>query len=103
MGDRKGQLGGGRTPEGGPAAADAPSGSPLARKFVRITGRRAPFVEFEFAIGSPDLHVDLVLPEPAFAAFCRENDVVILEGARTPDANDWSMRRAALGAVPEEP
>lgn len=87
------------------AAGDSPAGSTgvdLSRKFVRVTGRRGAFVEFEFGIGSPDLHLDLVLPEGSFAAFCRTNDVVVLEGAPGPGASDWSMRRAAMGAVPDE-
>ncbi len=87
------------------AAGVSPAGSPaavLSRKFVRVTGRRGAFIEFEFGIGSPDLHLDLVLPEAAFAAFCRSNEVVILEGEPVSGAQDWSMRRAAMGAVPDE-
>ncbi len=87
------------------AAGDSSAGSTdvdLSRKFVRITGRRGAFVEFEFGVGSPDLHLDLVLPESSFAAFCRTNHVVILEGEPGSGAPDWSMRRAAMGAVPDE-
>lgn len=89
-------------PGGGPAAASPAAVPDLSRRFVRVSGRRGPFVEFEFALGDPDLRVDLVLPEAAFAAFCRTNAVVVLEGDRAADARDWSMRRAAMGAVPEE-
>lgn len=76
--------------------------SALSRRFVRVTGRRGAFVEFEFGIDDPELHVDLVLPSVAFAEFCRENAVELLDGARAADAHDWSMRRAATGAVPDE-
>lgn len=79
--------------------ADAPD---VSRRFVHVTARRGPLVEFEFAVGDPALHVDLVLPEALFAEFCRANAAVVLEDRRAPDAHDWSMRRAALGAVPEE-
>ena len=82
-----------------------PGQTPLdpSRRYVRVTGRRGALVEFEFALGDPDLHLDLALPEAAFAEFCRSNAVELLEPrGRAPDAHDWSMRRAALGAVPEE-
>jgi phenol hydroxylase P0 protein len=78
---------------------DAPDPS---RRFVRVTGRRGALVEFEFAVGDPALHVDLVLPETHLAEFCRANAAVMLQDGRAPDAHDWSMRRAALGAVPGE-
>jgi phenol hydroxylase P0 protein len=80
----------------GPGAPDA------SRRFVRITGRRGALVEFEFGVGDPALHVDLVLPEELFDGFCRAHAAVLLEDGRAPDAHDWSMRRAALGAVPGE-
>jgi len=80
----------------GPDAPDA------SRRFVRVTGRRGALVEFEFGVGDPALHVDLVLPEQLFPEFCRANAAVVLEDRRAPDAHDWSMRRAALGAVPDE-
>lgn len=96
-----------RTERAGEVAADTvaltgPGAPDVSRRFVRVTGRRGPMVEFEFALGDPALHVDLVLPEPLFAEFCRANAAVVLEDRRAPDAHDWSMRRAALGAVPEE-
>jgi phenol/toluene 2-monooxygenase (NADH) P0/A0 len=97
MTERQDRIGGAEAAE----AAAVAAGPDLSRRFVRVTGRRGPFVELEFAIGDPELHVDLVLPAEVFAEFCRANAVEMLEGAREPDARDWSMRRAALGAVPK--
>lgn len=41
------------------------------RKFVRITQERADgMISFEFAIGWPELFVELLLPRQAFKEFC---------------------------------
>ncbi len=41
------------------------------RKFVRVIERHASgLVEFEFAMGEPELCAEMVMPEAAFAAFC---------------------------------
>jgi phenol hydroxylase P0 protein len=41
------------------------------RRFVRVIEERADgLVAFEFAIGWPELAVELLLPAPAFAEFC---------------------------------
>ena len=54
--------------------------------FVRVTGTRdARFVEFEFAIGDPELAVELVLLFDQFREFCTRHEVRHLtteEGAR---------------------
>lgn len=54
--------------------------------FVRVTGTQgARFVEFEFAIGDPELAVELVMPFEHFRAFCATHEVTQLtaeEGAR---------------------
>jgi len=69
------------------------------RKFVRVLERRPDgLVAFEFAIGEPDLCVDMLLPAEAFARFCEEQQVIHLEGAAREDGLsdwDWSMRTAA--------
>lgn len=61
---------------------DAPDSVPPfdpARRYVRLTQVRADgFVEFEFAIGDPDLAVDLILPADAYRDFCRDNDAVLI-------------------------
>ncbi len=44
--------------------------------FVRVTGTRdARFVEFEFAIGDPDIAVELVLQFDQFREFCARHEV----------------------------
>ncbi len=43
----------------------------VSRRFVRVLKRRSNgFIEFEFAIGWPELSVELMLPEQDFEAFC---------------------------------
>ena len=58
----------------------------VSRKFVRVLQRRANgFAECEFSIGWPDLAVELMLPQPAFEAFCQTHQVRWLdEGAESP-------------------
>ncbi|CAJ0770173.1 MULTISPECIES: phenol hydroxylase subunit [Ralstonia] len=52
----------------------------LTRKYVsRIERRDDGLVSFEFAIGWPELSVDLLLPEPAFTAFCQRHQVTRLD------------------------
>ena len=64
-----------------------PAFDPTVR-FVRLRRVRADgFVEFDFAIGEPDLLVELILPVVAFHEFCRANQVIRVapvEGATTP-------------------
>ena len=51
----------------------------IKRKFVRIKEvRPSGLVCFEFAIGWPELFVDLMLPQPAFDEFCVQNQVQVL-------------------------
>lgn len=70
------------------------------RKFVRVIETRGNgMVEFEFAIGEPELFVELLLPGAAFAEFCAANAVTMIEGA-APAADgdaaqwDWRLRQA---------
>lgn len=66
------------------------------RRFVRLSGERPNgFVEFEFAIGEPEIFVEMILPRLAFAEFCTANRVEILP-PRDPDApqGDWDWRLA---------
>lgn len=45
--------------------------------FVRVTHVRADgFIEFAFAVGDPQLSVDLILPTAAYHAFCAANGAV---------------------------
>lgn len=46
------------------------------RRYVRITGERSDgFVEFDFALGEPELFVEMILSRPAFEEFCTVNEV----------------------------
>jgi phenol hydroxylase P0 protein len=51
----------------------------VGKRYVRITGAHRGFVEFDFAIGDPEITVELILPKPAFDEFCRMNKVLLLE------------------------
>lgn len=68
-----------------PATSDAIA-CDVSRRFVRVLQIRGNgLVEFEFAIGWPELAVELMLPRPAFEAFCRANQVQRLDdGTATP-------------------
>lgn len=65
----------------------------VTRKFVRLIERRADgFVEFEFAIGEPELYAEMLLPADAYEAFCAANEVIQLgprEEASGKDDSDW--------------
>lgn len=62
------------------------------RRYVRVRQQRADgFIEFEFAIGDPELAVELMLPESAFHEFCLANEVIVLDPA-TSDQGDWVSR-----------
>lgn len=50
-----------------------------SKRFVRERDTRPDgFVEFDFAIGDPELSVELMLPRAAFDEFCRVNKVIHL-------------------------
>lgn len=50
--------------------------------YVRVTGTRAEgFIEFEFAIGDPELAVELVMHPAAFHEFCARHRVVEIDEA----------------------
>lgn len=51
------------------------------QKFVRVLRRDARgTVVFEFAVGWPDMAVELAMPEAAFDAFCAREQVRLLDG-----------------------
>ena len=66
----------------------------VSRKFVRLVERRADgFVEFEFAIGEPELYAEMLLPAEAYESFCQINDVTVLEPrdlAGEGETEDWN-------------
>lgn len=75
----------------------------ITRKFVRVM-RTLPngLVEFEFAVGDPDVAVELVMPKAAFDEFCAANRVELVSAAKAgpvdADAADadfhWNLHQA---------
>ncbi|MFG6177724.1 phenol hydroxylase subunit [Halomonas sp. THAF12] len=57
------------------------------KRYVRVRERNEKFVEFDFAIESPELFVELILPPQAFETFCARNEVIHMsdEQARKVD------------------
>ena len=73
----------------------------VKRRYVRVCEHRPDgFIEFEFSIGTPELSVQLMLPEAAFHEFCLANDVIVLDPAK-PGQGDWVARlnRASLQEI----
>ncbi|PXW92302.1 phenol 2-monooxygenase P0 subunit [Sphaerotilus hippei] len=69
--------------------------------WVRVRQQRPDgFVEFDFAIGEPELSVDLILPRPAFEAFCVMHRVRLIDDAQAArlDAEQakWRYGRPGL-------
>ena len=67
------------------------------QRYVRVIERRDDgFVEFGFAIGEPDLEVELLMSAEAFEEFCAVNHVTLLSSDHTEagwglhDARAWS-------------
>jgi phenol/toluene 2-monooxygenase (NADH) P0/A0 len=60
-------------------------------KFVRVLDAdRGGMVEFEFAIGEPDIFVEMIMPRGAFDEFCRANAVTFITENREPGGRDRS-------------
>lgn len=80
--------------------AKVPSRFDPALRFVKVVQERADgLVEFEFAVGEPELFVEMVLPRPAFEDFCRQQGVVpVTARPQEPHAEadewDWSLHKA---------
>ncbi len=71
------------------------------KKFVRIIQTHATgLVEFEFAVGEPELFVELLMGQAAFDEFCATHGVTPTTGhlVQAPDTDtqewDWSLRAA---------
>lgn len=58
------------------------------KRYVRIRERSERFVEFDFAIESPELFVELILPPLAFEEFCARNDVIFMTDGQARDVDD---------------
>lgn len=69
-----------------PIPADTLPACDTTRRFVRVIEERADgLVAFEFAIGWPELSVELLLPAAAFAEFCVTNRVLRLDRHSPPE------------------
>jgi phenol hydroxylase P0 protein len=56
-----------------------------SKRFVRVTAKRPDgLVQFEFAIGWPDLAVELAMPQAMFDDFCARNGVTLLPTEQAP-------------------
>lgn len=65
------------------------------KKFVRVCELRPDgFVEFEFAIGEPELFVEMIMPATVFDDFCALNKVRFLDETSRLQvgAEDWQWR-----------
>ncbi len=70
----------------------------LHRKFVRVTSPEgSEFVQFEFAIGWPDLSAELTLRRDQFEEFCEKQQVEFLEPG---DARPISLHDIGNKEVP---
>ena len=74
-----------------------PPAMDTSRRFVRVRGERANgFIEFEFAIGSPEVFLEMILGPEAFAEFCADNHVEMLDAdeGQGSEPSDWDWRLA---------
>lgn len=73
-----------------------PAQSLLEKRFIRVRNRRpGGLIEFDFAIGAPEIFVELIMPEQAFDRFCADNHVIDLSGsAPLEDAFDVRLSQA---------
>lgn len=74
----------------------------LDTKYVRVNRvRDNGLVEFDFAIGAPEIFVELIMPQTVFDDFCRSNGTIDVTG--TPlDEHDFDARlsRVMAGETP---
>ncbi|MCB2016395.1 MAG: phenol hydroxylase [Hydrogenophaga sp.] len=90
---------------------DLPPGFDPQRKFIRVVKTREDgMVEFEFAVGEPELFVEMVMPAAEFRQFCQDQGVAPTQGvlpesaAGTEDHEwDWSLRAAREKHFRHEP
>lgn len=70
------------------------------RRFVRIVEERSDgMVEFEFAVGEPQLFVEMILPREAFEEFCAREQVKptraeVLPAASGGEGQAWTLHEA---------
>lgn len=82
------------------SSADRQAPLDTKRRFVRLRGeRRCDFVEFDFAIGEPEVFVELILDWKSFREFCVMNEVEMLpmfdaQAAENKALSAWDWRLA---------
>ena len=81
----------------------AKNGFDVTRKYVRVLGSLpSGLVEFEFAVGEPELAVELVMPKAAFDEFCASNQVEFIANPVAAPADsdaadadfNWNLHQA---------
>lgn len=82
-------------------SCDEPPPWDVSLRYVRVRHQRAcGLVEFDFAVGEPEVFVEMVLPAQAFDDFCRTQMACILPETlvseqSTKDDWDWRLSDAA--------
>lgn len=83
----------------------------LQRRYIRIVQEHGNgMVEFEFAVGEPELFVEMVMPRAQFDEFCAMQGVQPTQGRLPEQADgsaahewDWSLRDARERHFRHEP
>ena len=71
-----------------------------SKRFVRLIEKREDgFIEFEFAVGEPEIFAEMMLAEEDFIKFCQDQEVVMIDENSNPIDHDsgfgWRLRDAA--------
>ena len=69
------------------------------KRFVRFIEKRDDgFVEFEFAVGEPEIFAEMILKAEDYEFFCKEQGVVMIDENSNPidksDDFEWRLRDA---------
>lgn len=69
------------------------------KRFVRFIEKRDDgFVEFEFAVGEPEIFAEMILKAEDYEIFCKEQGVVMIDENSNPvdksDDFEWRLRDA---------
>ena len=69
------------------------------KRFVRFIEKRDDgFVEFEFAVGEPEIFAEMILKAEDYEIFCKEQGVVMIDEDPNPidksDDFEWRLRDA---------
>lgn len=73
----------------------------LRAKYVRVRHvRDNGMVEFDFAVGAPEIFVELIMPQAAFDDFCSTNDVSDITGQPSDELDfDARLSRVLAGEL----